>query len=49
MKRIYLDANVLIAHYAVDKAEEAKKSLVEDALDVLAQLKDLQLALPSGP
>jgi predicted nucleic acid-binding protein len=43
MKRIYLDANVLIAHYAVDKAEEAKKSFVEDALDVFAQLKDLQL------
>jgi predicted nucleic acid-binding protein len=43
MKCIYLDANILIAHYAVDKAEEAKKSLVENALDVFAQLKDLQL------
>jgi hypothetical protein len=43
MKRIYLDSNILISHYAVDKAEEAKKVLVENALDVFAQLKDLQL------
>jgi len=43
MNRIYLDSNILIAHYAVDKAEEAKKNLVENALDVFAQLKDLQL------
>ena len=28
MKRIYLDSNVLIAHFSVDKAEEAKKKLV---------------------
>jgi predicted nucleic acid-binding protein len=47
MKRIYLDANVLIAHYALDKAEEAKKNLVESALDVFAQLKDLQLCTSS--
>jgi predicted nucleic acid-binding protein len=43
MKRVYLDSNILIAHYAVDKAEEAKKNLVENALDVFAQLRDLQL------
>jgi predicted nucleic acid-binding protein len=43
MRRIYLDSNVLIAYYAVDKAEEAKKRLVEGAIDVFAQLKDVQL------
>ena len=43
MKRIYLDSNVLIAHYSVDKAEETKKEFVENALQVLAQLKDVQL------
>jgi hypothetical protein len=43
MKRIYLDSNVLIAHFSVDKAEEAKKKLVENALEVFAQLKDVQL------
>ena len=29
MKRIYLDSNILIAHYSIDKAEEAKKKMVE--------------------
>ena len=43
MKRIYLDSNVLIAYFAVDRAEEAKKQLVETALKVFAQLKDVQL------
>ena|ERR1700691_2727213 len=43
MKRIYLDSNILIAHFSVDKAEEAKKKLVENALAVFAQLKDVQL------
>lgn len=43
MKRIYLDANILIAHYAIDRAEEAKKSLVENSLLVFAQLTGLQL------
>ncbi len=43
MRRIYLDSNVLIAYYAVDKAEEAKKKLVENALAVFTQLKDVQL------
>ena len=43
MKRIYLDSNILIAHFSVDKAEDAKKRLVESALDVFAQLKDVQL------
>ncbi len=29
MKRIYLDSNILIAHYSTDKAEESKKKMVE--------------------
>lgn len=43
MRRIYLDSNILIAHYSLDKAEEAKKILVENALRVFAELRDLQL------
>lgn len=43
MKRIYLDSNILIAHYSVDKAEETKKEMVENALTVFANLKDIQL------
>jgi predicted nucleic acid-binding protein len=42
MKRVYLDSNVLIAYYSLDKAEESKKRTVEDALAVFAQLKDIQ-------
>ncbi len=43
MKRIYLDSNILIAHFSLDKAEETKKALVENALIVFADLKDTQL------
>jgi len=43
MKRIYLDSNVLIAHYSVDRAEETKRKMVENALTAFAQLKDVQL------
>jgi predicted nucleic acid-binding protein len=43
MKRIYLDSNVLIAYFAVDKAEEEKKQWVETALKEFARLKDVQL------
>jgi len=43
MKRIYLDSNVLIAYHSLDKAEETKKKMVEDALGVFAELKDIQL------
>ena len=43
MKSIYLDSNILIAYYAVDKAEETKKKMVESALAVFAQVKDVQL------
>jgi predicted nucleic acid-binding protein len=43
MRRIYLDSNILIAHYSIDRAEETKKELVENALDAYDQLKDVQL------
>jgi predicted nucleic acid-binding protein len=43
MKRIYLDSNVLIAYYSLEKAEESKKKTVEEALAVFAILKDTQL------
>ncbi len=43
MRRIYLDSNILIAHYSTDKAEESKKKMVENALAVFAELKDVQL------
>jgi hypothetical protein len=43
MKRIYLDSNILIAHHATDKAEEAKKSLLDNALAAFDQFKDVQL------
>jgi predicted nucleic acid-binding protein len=43
MKRIYLDSNILIALYSTDKAEEAKRKMVENALAVFAELKDIQL------
>ncbi|MFY9909696.1 MAG: hypothetical protein WCF22_23915 [Candidatus Sulfotelmatobacter sp.] len=43
MKRIYLDSNVLIAYHSLDKAEENKKKMVESALAVFSQLKDIQL------
>jgi predicted nucleic acid-binding protein len=43
MKRVYLDSNVLIAYYSTDKSEQHKHELVEAALAVFAQLKDVQL------
>src|SRR5258708_3927073 len=43
MKRIYLDSNILIAHHSTDKAEESKKKMVENALAVFAELKDIHL------
>jgi predicted nucleic acid-binding protein len=43
MKSIYLDSNILIAYYAVDKAEEDKKRMVEGALAVFGEVKDVQL------
>jgi len=45
MKRVYLDSNILIALYSTDKAEEPKKKLVENALDVFDELKDAQLCV----
>lgn len=43
MKRIYLDSNILIAHYSTDQPEESKRKLVEKALSAFAELKDVQL------
>jgi len=43
MKRIYLDSNILIAHYSTDRAEETKKHMVENALGIFADLKDIQI------
>jgi predicted nucleic acid-binding protein len=43
MKRIYLDSNILIAYHSLDKAEETKKKVVDEALAVFAELKDVQL------
>ncbi|MFZ0821526.1 MAG: type II toxin-antitoxin system VapC family toxin [Candidatus Acidiferrales bacterium] len=43
MSRIYVDSNILISYHAVDKSEEAKKKIVENALAVFTQLKDVQL------
>lgn len=45
MKRIYLDSNILIAHFSTDKAEEPKKKLVARALSAFSQLKDVQLCV----
>jgi predicted nucleic acid-binding protein len=43
MKRIYLDSNILIAHFSNDKAEESNKKMVENALSVFEQLRDIEL------
>jgi len=43
MRRIYLDSNILVALYSTDKAEELKKGIVENALKVFSQLRDVQL------
>jgi predicted nucleic acid-binding protein len=43
MKRIYLDSNILIAYHSTDRAEEAKRKIVGEALAVFADLKDVQL------
>jgi len=43
MRRIYLDSNILIAYFSTDKAEDIKRKMVESALTVFSQLKDVQL------
>ena len=43
MKRVYLDSNILIAYYSLDKAEEGKKRTVEAALEIFAHLKETRL------
>jgi predicted nucleic acid-binding protein len=42
-RRLYLDSNILIAYFSIDKPEESKKKMVESALAVFAQLKDVEL------
>jgi predicted nucleic acid-binding protein len=43
MRRIYLDSNILISHFSRDKAEETKRQMVGNALNVFADLRDVQL------
>jgi predicted nucleic acid-binding protein len=43
MRRVYLDSNVLIAYHSLDRAEDSKKQMVEDALAVFSQFNDIQL------
>lgn len=43
MKKIYLDANILIAHYSTDRAEEGKKKMVANAIEAFSKLKGIQL------
>jgi predicted nucleic acid-binding protein len=43
MKRLYIDSNVLIAHFSKDKVEEGKRKLVKSALATFSRLKDIQL------
>jgi predicted nucleic acid-binding protein len=43
MKRLYLDSNILIAHYSTDKAEAEKKQYVKNTLAAFAGLRDIQL------
>jgi predicted nucleic acid-binding protein len=45
MKRLYLDSNVLIAHFSTDRAEELKKHLVDQAFAIFALLEDTQLCI----
>ena len=46
MRRIYLDSIILIAYFAIDKAEEPKQKLVDNALAVFELAKDVQLCTP---
>jgi predicted nucleic acid-binding protein len=43
MNVIYLDTNILVASYAVDDAENEKKTLAERAFAVFQQLADVEL------
>jgi predicted nucleic acid-binding protein len=45
MKRIYLDSNILIAHFSNCSSEEAKKKMVEEALLVFDELQDFELCI----
>lgn len=43
MNRIYLDANILVAYFSIDPAEESKKRMVSSALKVFDELADVRL------
>lgn len=43
MRSIYLDSNILIAYYSTDPREAPKKKMVQRALDVFAQARDVYL------
>mgnify|MGYP001557811752 CR=1 FL=1 len=47
MRRIYLDSNILIAHFCPDQSERLKKKQVRDAIAVFGRLKDVQLCTSS--
>src|SRR5258708_37487789 len=43
MKRVYLDSNILIAHYSVDKGEHENREMVENVFRIFADLGDVEL------
>ena len=43
MRSIYLDSNILIAYYSNDPREAQKKKMVQRAMDVFAQARDVYL------
>jgi predicted nucleic acid-binding protein len=43
MKRIYLDSNILIAYYSSEVREQVKHEILEKALAVFSQIRDVQL------
>lgn len=43
MRSIYLDSNILIAHYSPHKSERTKRELVQNALQVFASATDVWL------
>jgi predicted nucleic acid-binding protein len=43
MRSIYLDSNILIAHYSSGRSEEFKKIMVQRALDVFSSARDVWL------
>lgn len=42
-KRFYLDSNILIAYFSVDKSEDGKKEILKGALAVFGKLRGVRL------